>query len=140
MSLGPGPQWHPPNNIFWNLLGSTDQITQSAAGLNGAEVGSPAYRQGYNWPDFGNSVEINSNNEAIIVPNAGQTFIGAAGCIEIFVYPDGWTITNGVASGGNRRYMLWERSLVGGNNLFVAEISFNGFWTTLRRNGVDSGL
>lgn len=139
MSLGPGPQYHPDELVFWNLLGSTDQVLNSAAGPNCTEQGSPTYEQGANWPDFGNAARIDANNESVTAYNVGGILSANAGCGECWIWPDGWTITNGAASAG--LHEVWSMyDNIGGNQLFDFIYAGAGFQWRIQRAGVASGF
>lgn len=118
MSLGPGPQFHPPGLLFWNLLGTPAQVAQSAAGTNCTELGGVTYEAGM----FGGAVRVDANGEAILAGNYLNERYGNAGCVELWIYNDGWTINNGAPSAG--QHFVVSESEGFGANLWWFDITF----------------
>lgn len=133
MSLGYGPQYHPPELDFWNLLGTKAQVEQSAAGPNCTERGNPTYHPGY----FGGAVLIDANAESINAYNHNQIFNQGAGCLECWLYNDGWTYTNGASSSNNRTF--WGAYTSPPGNLWTILFQVGGFLWQVARNGVHTG-
>ncbi len=133
MSLGPGVQFHPPTLDYWNLLGTPAQVEQSAAGPNSTELGAPTYEAGV----FGGAVRVDANAEAINAYNYNQIFTQNAGCVEMWMFNDGWTYTNGASSAGNRTF--WSAFPTVPNNNWNILLQVGGLLWQVVRNGIVTG-
>ncbi len=95
MSLGPGPQFHPPTLVSCTLADQYAWWEQAAAGPNMTVLGAPTYpTDGV----FAGATRFNANNEAWIQSGTGALLFGNAGCMEMWMRPQGWALVNGGAT------------------------------------------
>jgi hypothetical protein len=132
MSLDWGPQYHPPELISWDLMGSRAQIEQAAAGQNWLEVGAPTYPAGY----FGGGMYTAAGANGVRIPNYLDNLMNLAGCVEWWQQTNGWNINNGIPT-GNHRWVLWGYRTVPTTELFdFGYQTINGIYWRIWRNGV----
>ena len=132
MALPPGPQYHPPECIFWNTLESTAHVNYSAAGPNGTVIGPVTYVPA----QFDNGARIDANGEALDFIDSYDRLFGARGCAEFWTKTD-WNCTNGLSGdGATHKYLYGHQVTGGGDQNAEMNIQGGGVLWGFRHNGV----
>lgn len=101
-----------PGLMLWNKLDNDSKVTHSEVGVNFAWVGTPAYTP----MQFHDGVYvIDESNYPSTRLNGFH--IQENGTIEMWIKPIGWSMTNGITSGGDYNYP-WSLSSGNGYTYF----------------------
>jgi len=122
----------PKPPVLFNRLGSTAQTTTSVLGASGTEAASTSYTAA----EFGNGQSATGVNKYISFP-ATTAYTGNAGCIECWLAPSGWSLTNGLRSSG----IGWSWSIfVDGSNYMDMIFNSTGFQLRMSSGGSQGGM
>ena len=100
----------PKEPILFSRLGSTSQVTTSVVGASGSEAAGANYAAG----KYGNGLNSNGVTAYVSYPTT-TAYSGNAGCIESWIKPVGFSITNGSTSADYR----WVYSLTADANNWI---------------------